>query len=226
MGRATSRQWQCAELCVSRSDHARLTLRGQCCPVHLEDPVQYVLQCPGLADIWHQFRAVDDAASNLEYGVAPHTAMKLLFNRGNFADLAGYLSRAYKRRFSANNGVEAMKAVAAGRTRWMMGLPCRRSLMRRRIVDLALLCSSGVCWLACRFFVFLPVAPVGCCVSSLAPFGSCRTPVAGLLCAPCRVVLVSVTVTVMPRDLPLARLPEPGSGAACLAQHQQVAIML
>jgi hypothetical protein len=70
----------------------------------------------GLADIRHQFGAVDDAASNLEYGVAPHTAMKLLFNIGNFADLAGYLSRAYyKRRFSANNGVEAMKAVAAGR---------------------------------------------------------------------------------------------------------------
>ncbi len=59
--------------------------------------------------------AVDDAASNLAYGVAPHTAMKLLFNRGNFADLAGFLSRAHKRRFSANNGVEAMKAVAAGR---------------------------------------------------------------------------------------------------------------
>ena len=59
--------------------------------------------------------AVDDAASNLEYGVAPHTAMKLLFRRENFADLAGYLSRAYKRRFSALNGVEAMKAVAAGR---------------------------------------------------------------------------------------------------------------
>jgi hypothetical protein len=103
----------------------------------------YVLQCPGLADIRHQFGAVDDAASNLEYGVAPHTAMKLLFNIGNFADLAGYLSRAYKRRFSANNhGVEAMKAVAAGRDRWMMWLPCRRSRMRRRIVDLALLCSS------------------------------------------------------------------------------------
>jgi hypothetical protein len=72
-------------------------------------------ECPGLADIRHQFGAVDDAASNLEYGVAPHTAMKLLFKRGNFADLAGYLSRAYKRRFGANNGVEAMKAVAAGR---------------------------------------------------------------------------------------------------------------
>ena len=84
--------------------------------------MHYVLQCPGLADIRHQFGAVDDAASNLEYGVAPHTAssLKLLFKRGNFADLpgwivAGYLSRAYKRRFSANNGVEAMKAVAAGR---------------------------------------------------------------------------------------------------------------
>ncbi len=51
------------------------------------------------------------------YGVAPHTAMKLLFNRnnGNFADLAGYPSRAYKRRFSMNNGAEAMIAVAAGR---------------------------------------------------------------------------------------------------------------
>ena len=70
---------------------------------------------PCTMSIRHQFGAVDDAASNLEYGVAPHTAMKLLFNRGNFADLAGYLSRAYKRRFSANNGVEAMKAVAAGR---------------------------------------------------------------------------------------------------------------
>jgi hypothetical protein len=72
------------------------------------------------AQAWLTFQlgAVDDAASNLEYGVAPHTAMKLLFNRGNFADLAvlaGYLSRAYKRRFSANNGIEAMKAVAAGR---------------------------------------------------------------------------------------------------------------
>jgi hypothetical protein len=48
-------------------------------------------------------------------GVAPHTAMQLLFARDNFTDLAGYLSRAYKRRFIALNGVEAMKAVAAGR---------------------------------------------------------------------------------------------------------------
>ena len=86
-----------------------------CCPGHLEDPVHYVLQCPGLADIRHQFGAVDDAANNLEYGVAPHTAMKLLFRRENFADLAGYLSKVYRRRFSAINGVEAMKAVAAGR---------------------------------------------------------------------------------------------------------------
>ncbi len=46
---------------------------------------------------------------------ANHTVMQLLFARGNFADLAGYLSRAYKGRFSALNGVEAMKAVAAGR---------------------------------------------------------------------------------------------------------------
>ena len=77
--------------------------------------MHYVLQCPGLADIRHQFGAVDDAANNLEYGVAPHTAMKLLFKRENFADLAGYLSKVYRRRFSAINGVEAMKAVAAGR---------------------------------------------------------------------------------------------------------------
>jgi hypothetical protein len=62
---------------------------------------------PGLADIRHQFGAVDDAAGNLEYGVAPHTAMKLLFGREYFADLAGYLSRAYKRRFSALNGYES-----------------------------------------------------------------------------------------------------------------------
>ncbi len=77
--------------------------------------MHYVLHCPGLADIRHQFGAVNEAASNLEYGVAPHTAMQLLFARDNFADLAGYLSRAYKRRFSALNGVEAVKAVAAGR---------------------------------------------------------------------------------------------------------------
>jgi hypothetical protein len=38
-----------------------------------------------------------------------------MFARENFTDLAGYLSRAYKRRFSALNGVKAMKAVAAGR---------------------------------------------------------------------------------------------------------------
>jgi hypothetical protein len=63
----------------------------------------------------HQFEAVDEAASNLEYGVTPHIAMQLLFRRDNFADLAGYLSKAYKRRFSALDGIEAMKAVAAGR---------------------------------------------------------------------------------------------------------------
>ncbi len=52
-----------------------------CRPGHLEDPVHYVLCPAGLADIRHQFGAVDDAASNMEYGVAPHTAMQLLFNQ-------------------------------------------------------------------------------------------------------------------------------------------------
>jgi hypothetical protein len=33
---------------------------------------------PCTMSIRHQFGAVDDAASNLEYGVAPHIAMKLL----------------------------------------------------------------------------------------------------------------------------------------------------
>jgi hypothetical protein len=81
--------------------------------------------------------------------------MKLLFNRGNFADLAGYLSRAYKRRFSAKNGFEAMKAVAAGRDP-VDDVAAMSQVLRRRIVDLALLCSSGFCWLGCRLFVFLP----------------------------------------------------------------------
>jgi hypothetical protein len=71
-----------------------------------------VLHCSGLAGIRHQFEAVDDPASNLEYGVAPDTVMQLLFARENFADLAGYLSRAYKRRFSALDGFEVIKAAA------------------------------------------------------------------------------------------------------------------
>ncbi len=47
--------------------------------------------------------------------MAPHTVMQLLFARESFTDLAGYLSRAYKRRFSALTVVQARKVVAAGR---------------------------------------------------------------------------------------------------------------
>ncbi len=65
--------------------------------------MNYALQCPGLASSRPQLGAVYDAASNLEYKVPPHTDMELLFKVKTF-DLAGYLSRAYKRRFSALNG--------------------------------------------------------------------------------------------------------------------------
>ncbi len=65
---------------------------------------------------------MDDAGSNLEYGVAAHTThtgMQLLLlareTFSTFSDLLGYLSGTYKRRFGALNGVQAMKAVAAGR---------------------------------------------------------------------------------------------------------------
>ena len=64
-----------------------------CCPGHLEDPVHYVLLN---AQAWLTFGTslglwIMQPATWHIYGVAPHTAMKLLFNRGNFADLAGYL---------------------------------------------------------------------------------------------------------------------------------------
>jgi hypothetical protein len=59
---------------IGLDGRASMTRQGfhdtACCPGHLEDPVHYVLQCPGLADIRHQFGAVDDAATatwNMEW---------------------------------------------------------------------------------------------------------------------------------------------------------------
>jgi hypothetical protein len=74
----------------------------------------------------------------------PDDCTPFVWSLGRQAKTAcGYLSKAYRRRFSAINGVEAMKAVAAGRDpvdEWMMWLPCRRSRMRRRMVELAVWC--------------------------------------------------------------------------------------
>ena len=85
---------------------------GAACAGQLEDPVHYVLECAGLADLRARARypAVLAAASAAAV-VGPQAAMRALFQPSHFAELANFLVLARRRRF-ADDGATLMQAAA------------------------------------------------------------------------------------------------------------------
>ena len=80
-----------------------------------EDPAHYVLECPGYGDIRPSYTSISEAAAAAVVTQDAQQAMLQLFVPENFQELAGYLRRAYTRRFGGGGPEVLCTAATAHR---------------------------------------------------------------------------------------------------------------
>jgi hypothetical protein len=101
--------------CVTAHWHGHERSHSSCCPRcpgELEDPAHYVLECPAYNAIRQEYAHIKQAASAVAHDGDVSQAMRQLFVPDNAQEIAAFLRRAYRIRFSEHRTADAHQVLA------------------------------------------------------------------------------------------------------------------